>query len=108
MTFKSKKIDLTLELEGLDGTTKKYLFNKDGIVNASIAEKFSQEFHIFESANRELPEKERKSISDVILYEIAIVYPGFDKKWAKDNFTTQELSDIIRWVSLGMGGVKND
>lgn len=108
MKFKSKKIDLTLELEGLDGTQKKYFFNGDGVVNERIGSKLAKEFQMFEKANDDVPESEQKSKPEIIVYELKMVYPDLDKEWLRDNFTLGELSDIIRWVSLGMAGLKND
>lgn len=110
MKFTAKKIDLTLELEGLDGVTNSYLFmGKPGVYpNAKMGADLLKKFQEYESANQKKPESEMEGEKDVILEELKMVYPQLDKAWILENFTIEEIRNIMRGVGKGITGLKKD
>ena len=107
MKFTAKKVDLTLELENVDGYVKKFEFGYGGgIINAKTAEKLGNEFVVFEQAQASLPTSERLSKSDMVARELKMAYPEFDEEWALESFTLGELQEIIMWLANGLAGVK--
>jgi len=118
--FKSKKIDLTLELTTLAG--EECVIKGPTNISAKYAGAMMKKWAAYEnkddnkkdsSANKnknntddDTPVDEVIKIAETIATELSFVYTDTEPEWFLSNFDMGTLNDILKWVAEELTGLK--
>ena len=117
--FKAEKIDLTLEIETLDGTVK--TFEPTKIMNTKNINLLYQKWQSFEEANDKKkkvgtldedgkplsPELIKENNYTIIAKEIKMMYSAIEShEWLLENLVPSTLKAILDWLIGQLSDVK--